>query len=601
MNAITLISSQPWVERLGWTLLHFLWQGLLISVLYAAARRAARSARPDTRYLLACFALAAMAVAPLATWTVLGRSAAPGGAPVLSAALPSAAGAAAAPGGPLAGTVVYGSLPEPLLPWVVAVWMAGATMAWLRFLGGWFFAIRLRSKFVRPAAPEWQETFDRLRTQLRVWMPVRLLVSSLVQAPAVVGWLRPVVLVPVGALTGLPPEQVEALLLHELAHIRRGDYLVNLLQSIVEAFLFYHPAVWWISGHLRTERELCCDDVAVAASGDVLAYARALAELEAGRPEHFHAALAASGGSLADRIARLLGQPRRASRTIDGPAAAAGAVLLLITAVGVFGQNAAQPRFEVASIKPSAEQRFMMVRVLPGGRLTATAPVQLLIQNAYTLQACQIVGSPNWVNSDRYQIEAKGETGASRAEVMLMLKSLLEDRFQLKTHTETRELPVFALVQTKSGSKLAPPKEGGCIAVAEGTLPPPPPAGQPFRTPCGHAGVMGLPTGARLQGGAVAMPEFIRILAMVLGRPVIDKTGIGGTFDVQLDFSPDAGTAGLPTPVGPSGPVPSTPPADAANPGIFSAIQEQLGLKLESTKGPVPVLVIDHVERPSAN
>ena len=142
--------------------------------------------------------------------------------------------------------------------------------------------MRLRSRLVRPAPSEWQQALDRLKTRIRVSRPVRLLVSSLVQAPAVVGWLRPVVLVPVGALAGLPAEQIEALLVHELAHIRRHDYLVNVLQSVVEALLFYHPAVWWVSGHIRTEREQCCDDVAVSVSGDVLTYARALAEIGIG-------------------------------------------------------------------------------------------------------------------------------------------------------------------------------------------------------------------------------------------------------------------------------------------------------------------------------
>ena len=165
--------------------------------------------------------------------------------------------------------------------------------------------------------------------------PVQLLVSSLVQAPVVVGWLRPAVLVPVGALAGLPADQVEALLLHELAHIRRHDYLVNLLQGVVEAILFYHPAVWWISGHIRVERELCCDDMAVAASGDVLTYARALAGLESARPAHAGMVMAASGGSLVNRIARLAGRPRPAPRTFSGSATIMAAMIIAATTLGV--------------------------------------------------------------------------------------------------------------------------------------------------------------------------------------------------------------------------------------------------------------------------
>src|SRR6185295_5988417 len=164
-----------------------------------------------------------------------------------------------------------------------------------------------------------------------------------VQAPTVVGWLRPVVLVPVGALAGLPADQVEALLLHELAHIRRHDYLVNILQSVAEALLFYHPAVWWVSGHIRTERELCCDDAAVSASGDALTYARALAQLESYRPAHLSSAVAANGGRLAGRIARLLGQSRPAVCAGVGPGVLAVTILLVAAAYGLFGQSDAHP------------------------------------------------------------------------------------------------------------------------------------------------------------------------------------------------------------------------------------------------------------------
>ena len=389
-----------------------------------------------------------------------------------AATLPAASGAAATTPTVWLRTGAPHALPEPLLPWVVVLWLFGAMAFWLRLLGGWICAVRLGSRMVRPAPTEWQQALDRLKTRIRVSRPVRLLVSSLVQAPAVVGWLRPIVLVPVGALAGLPAAQIEALLVHELAHIRRHDYLVNVLQSVAEALLFYHPAVWWVSGHIRTEREQCCDDVAVSVSGDALTYVRALAELESSRPTHFRAAMAATGGSLAQRIARLLGQTRPASPTLSGPGIIAAAVLLGITGFAVFGQTAARPKFEVASIKPSAEQRFMMVRPLPG-RLTASAPLRLLMQNAYTVQSFQIVGGPGWIDSERYALEAKADGNASRSEIFLMLQSLLEDRFQLKIHRETRELPVYTLVPARSGLKLPSPKEGSCVESATDTIPEP--------------------------------------------------------------------------------------------------------------------------------
>jgi uncharacterized protein (TIGR03435 family) len=604
MNAIRFLSSQPWVERLGATLLHFLWQGLLVSAIYAAARRwTARSFGPNFLYLLACAALAIMAAAPLLTWSLL-RPAAPTPVAVSFAAPISAAVSTAVRSVPVSfPAAIDRAVPAAFLPWVVAVWVAGALAFWVRLMGGWIVAGRLRSRLVRPAPREWQQTLDRLKTRIRVSRPVRLLVSSVVQAPAVVNWLRPVVLVPVGALAGLPPGQIEALLLHELAHIRRHDYLVNVVQGVVEAFLFYHPAVWWISGHIREEREHCCDDVAASLSGDVLTYARALAEMESARAPQLRAAMAATGGSLAHRIARLLGHDRPMDQTRSAPGAIAAAIILAVTAFAVFAQSADRPKFEVASVKPSMEQRFMSVRPLPG-RLTADAPVRLLLQNAYSVQAFQIVGGPDWIGSDHYAINAKATGDADRAQIFLMLQSLMEDRFHLKVHREMRELPVYALSAAKSGLKLSPPQEGACMDPPPGALPAwaggrmqPPGQGQQPAGPCGRVGIMLEPGGARMQGGKVLMPELVRILSMALGRTVIDKTGFTPLFDIKLDFLPDATTSGLPAPP-PDG---AGAPPDSNYPSITTALQEQLGLRLDSTKGPVEVIVIDHIERPSAN
>ena len=488
--------------------------------------------------------------------------------------------------------------------WVVVIWLAGAMAFWVRLMGGWVVAARMRSTLVRAAPPEWRQMLGELGAQIGLSRPVRLLVSALVQVPTVVGWLRPVVLVPVGALAGLPAEYMEALLMHELAHIRRHDYLVNILQSVAEALLFYHPAVWWVSGQIRAERELCCDDIAASATGDVLTYARALAGLESFRPAHLHA-IAANGGSLADRIARLLGQPRPASQSHSGTGILVITILLAITAFGLFGQSDAAPRFEVASVKQNiSSPALMMVRPHGGGLTAENAPLRLLIQNAYGVQAYQISGGPAWAQSDGYDIEAKGDGKASHAQVLLMLRSLLEDRFQLKVHRETKDLAVYALSVTRNGAKLRQAKEGTCVPLnPNGDLPPLPtrPAQPPPGRACGMVGVSGESFGVRMQGERVAMPEFVRMLSMVMGRPVVDRTGFADTFDLRLDFTPDDAVAGLPRAVG-AGESGGTAAADPAGPpNIFAAIQEQLGLKLESTKGPVEVLVIDRVERPSQN
>lgn len=188
----------------------------------------------------------------------------------------------------------------------------------------------------------WNEAFQRIAAQLGVARPVRLLISSILDVPVVIGWLRPLVLMPAAAVTGMAPEHIEALLAHEIAHIRRHDYLVNVLQRIVEAVLFYHPAVWWVSGQIRRERELCCDDLAVAASGDALVYAHALADLELSRPAHAHMAVSANGGSLLTRIRRLVEQSQPPSRTALEPVAASAVALIVLSVAGVAIARAAQ-------------------------------------------------------------------------------------------------------------------------------------------------------------------------------------------------------------------------------------------------------------------
>lgn len=329
---MTTALTQPWAERLAWTLLHFIWQGTLLAAIYALARLAAGSLTARARYAMACAALLAMALSPAATYWWLARSGiAASPAPALTPLSPQAAAAA----------FPYVADPwQAALPWIVIAWFAGVTACSVRLAAGWISAARLRSSHNRPASAEWQHALQHLIERMRVGRSVRLLVSDHVESLSMIGWLRPVILAPLGLLTGLTPDHVEALLAHELAHVRRHDYLVNLLQGIAESLLFYHPAVWWLSGQIRAEREHCCDDLAVAASGDVLTYARALAELESARPAHFKAALAANDGSLVRRIRRLIDP---AAHAPSRPGAAWVLSVLLLVAIGGVAMRAAQP------------------------------------------------------------------------------------------------------------------------------------------------------------------------------------------------------------------------------------------------------------------
>ena len=254
------------------------------------------------------------------------------------------------------------------------------------------------------------------------------------------------------------------------------------------------------------------------------------------------------------------------------------------------------PRFDVAAIKPSSEPmlNYMFVRPQPGGRLTATASVKLLVQNAYKLQPFQVAGGPAWAESDRFEIDAKAEGGPTREQLMEMLRSLLAERFHLQSHTETPELPVYALVVSKGGAQLSVPKDGSCTRIDPASAPVLPPPGTP--PPCGRIVVRASPAGVQMLGGEIPLSEFVRVLSTVMGRSVLDRTGLTATYDISVGFTPDSLTAGLP----PNNVVPATP-SDSAPPSIVTALQEQLGLKLEATKGAVEVLVIDHIERPTAN
>jgi uncharacterized protein (TIGR03435 family) len=610
MNAIQMLSSEAWVERLGWTLVHFLWQGLAIALVYAAADKVmARRCSPNGGYLLACAALVAMMAAPVTTWELMRPPAATPGAAYQVHGVPPAPSISSTAGAATLPDSVRATVPEvqpaQFLAWVVVVWLIGAAALWVRLAGGWVVAARMRSMLVRRAPQEWQQTLRKLAAQIGLSRPVRLLVSALVQVPTVVGWLRPVVLVPVGALGGLPDEYVEVLLLHELAHIRRHDYLVNMLQSVAEALLFYHPAVWWVSGQIRAGRELCCDDIAVSVAGDALTYARALAHLESYRPAHISAAaLAATGGSLAGRIARLLGHSRPAVHTGLGPGVVTIAILLVTAGYGLFAQSDLHPAFEVASIKRGASAVGPMhpvsVSYKPGGRMIAVnAPLRLLIQFAYAvhdsphsqpLRAAQVMGGPAWIDTEGYNIEAKPEANTDQKHAWLMLQTLLADRFRLTLHRETRDLPVYDLTARNSGIKLPPAKEANCVSFQPGMTP----RSIPGSVDCGYAPLLLSSTALRLNGRKLHMADLVRELALTLGRPVMDKTGFTGEFDLNLNYTDEALAKSPDDPAG------NGPPAEPNLSIVFTAMQ-QLGLKLEPAKGPVEVLVVDHAERPTAN
>jgi beta-lactamase regulating signal transducer with metallopeptidase domain len=372
------------IARLGWTLIHFVWQGAAITAAYTIVREwmLPRTTGPRGRYALACVALMLMAAAPVISYWIEGTGAAQEATSAAPHALISIPRVTAVPAYAVTrssrGAAVAST--GQALPWIVALWFAGALLCWIRLLGGCLVAARMRCTLVYPAPLEWHGRFAELCARIGVSRPVRLLISSWVRIPIVVGWLRPVVLIPVAVLTGLSAEQMEAVLLHELAHIRRHDYLVNILQSMAEAFLFYHPAVWWISGHIRTERELCCDDSAVSLAGDAASYARTLAQLASLQDARLGAAMAVSGGSLKERIARLLGQPEGSSRALP----ILGVFTLASVGVAAYGlaQSPAVPHARTPIVQAAPNPPLSSSSApapLPAPAVTQAAPITMCI------------------------------------------------------------------------------------------------------------------------------------------------------------------------------------------------------------------------------
>jgi TonB family protein len=296
-------------QALSAALLEFVWQGLLAAFLLWTALMVLRNRPARTRYLASCVALAVMAMLPVVTaclvYTTPTRSQAPTGwagtaRQTMRGAMPDAADGFGWNGG------LAGNWSIQIARWALPIWSLGVLLFALRLVWASRQISALRRQ-AKPAEAAVLSIVGGLQERMKLARPIRVLISAVIDCPSVVGWIRPAVLLPAATVLGLTPQQLEAVLAHELAHILRYDHLVNMLQTVVETLLFYHPAVWWASARIRQERELCCDDLAVAACGDALCYARALTRLERLRVTTPRLALGSAGGPLLYRIQRLAG------------------------------------------------------------------------------------------------------------------------------------------------------------------------------------------------------------------------------------------------------------------------------------------------------
>jgi uncharacterized protein (TIGR03435 family) len=611
-----------WMYIAGWSLVHFVWQGVLIAVAAALILKLCRHQSASMRYVIACGALVAMLVSVTLTAALIDAPATDVSPTTTSSVSPAPAGtsdtllpvhithtAASADGS-------YARRVEALLPWIVSAWLCGVLLLLARVTAAWWRVRRLHTVALSTPASSWQATANRIASRLGLARVIQIVELPQIDVPLVVGCLRPVVVLPIAALSSLNAAQVEAIIAHELAHVRRHDYLVNLMQTLAETLLFYHPAVWWLSARIRDEREHCCDDAAVAVCGDPVGYAAALAELEAWRGGALNLAAEATGGSLLARVRRIL----RVELSEDSRTSSWTVGLIIATTVGGFAANAIaqtmapaepKPKFEVASVREntSGSNQVTFSSNQPGGRFNVVnIPLIILMRSAYRLQDSQLVGAPNWTETARFDITAKAEGDLPPSSPigpppsnMVMLQSLLEERFKLKVHSEVREQPIYALVVAQSPGRLGPhlaQSNVDCQAAAAvgpknpPASPAPPKPGE--RPQCGtHMGF------GEIRGGARPMTLLASMLAQVVQRPVVDRTGLAGGYDFDLRWTPDT------LPARPPG-TPADQPfrmngvdIDPTGPSIFTAIQEQLGLKLESTRGPVDVLVVDHIERPT--
>jgi beta-lactamase regulating signal transducer with metallopeptidase domain len=399
--------TRAWIENgemvaLGWTLLHFCWQGTALALVYAIVDRMTRHSSTKTRYGIAMLVLTLMPLAAAVTFLeqerLVVRVARPGY-EVMASQLGALHGTLVAEIPAAAPAVESGELwiathADRVLPWVDSIWMGGVMLLVLRALGGWLQLEGVRRRATGMMPVEVMASFYRVSRQLRMGRVVVLRVSDEVISPLAMGVWKTAVILPMAAIMRLETEQLEAVLAHELAHVRRWDYVCNLVQTGVECLLFFHPAVWWVSGRTRELREVCCDEVAARSCEDPLVYAEALLQLEEQRSQKLHLAMALDGnngghsGTLLTRVKQILGEGiTMESKTVSGMrVAVAGAVMMgLLVAPRVAKglntlpalTNVAPAFFEPKLEKPAAAtaEQAPMVHVAMPVPAPAPAPV----------------------------------------------------------------------------------------------------------------------------------------------------------------------------------------------------------------------------------
>ncbi|HVW04297.1 MAG TPA: M56 family metallopeptidase [Vicinamibacterales bacterium] len=436
--------------------------------------------------------------------------------------------------------------------------------------------------------------------------PLAMRLSDATIEPGVFGIWRPVLLWPRAMSAHLSDDQIETIFIHELSHVRRRDNLAAAAHLLVQAICWFHPLVWWIGARLIDERERACDEDVVRAGRDRRGYAESLlktCQLSVGAPPAFTAGV--TGSDLKRRLTTIMAAPIGARLGIVARIAFALAMATIV-AVPVINGAAGVPQISSTITLPDPSKTFEAASVRqnmsgdPGSsccfgdshHVTArNASVRALLMQAFPIQSMQFAGGPGWLDTDRFDIVAKAGAEIPDGDVKVMLQNLLIERFSIKLHVETRNLPIYALVVARADGQL-----GADLHIA-------PCESSSNDQPCDeHVVPGGLNRAgreemlARLAGGisrggsgvsTTRAHGTMRLLASMLsgvaGRLVIDRTNLDGRFDWTLRYMR---------------PGEMTTDATQRAPDLFTALQEQLGLKLEATRGPVEVLVIDSAQHP---
>jgi uncharacterized protein (TIGR03435 family) len=494
------------------------------------------------------------------------------------------------------------------------VWLAGIAVLSLAFLQRWRRISHLAQTSAAACQGREAELLHRAASRVGVARDLRLVLCDTDLEPGVFGILHSVLLWPRSISSCLNDRQIEAVMLHELAHVRRRDNLAAGVHELVQTIFWFHPLVWWIGARLIAERERACDEDVIRFGSRPEDYAEGILKTcEFTLASPLACVSGVTGAELKDRVRRIMAASairglrtwQKAALTTGAMAAllapiVAGAMYPTVTRAQSSRLQASEARFEVASVKPNKNAAAgVRIQIEPGGRFTAThVTLRQLVREAYGLQNFQISGGPGWTSSDTFDLVAKAgvelnfpldrtET-APPSLLSQMLRNLLADRFKLKAHIEERQMPVYLLTVARPDGRLGPQLKASTVDCAAQTA-------DAARAGANQDAECFIRMGPGTLSGRL---NSIRQLASILpvGRIVRDRTSLQGPFDVNLRWTPDP-----PSQNKADGPdlAPSIAPIDQGGPTIFTAVQEQLGLKLQSDRGPVEVLVIDSVEPPT--